>query len=1273
MAVHLDVTSSAGGWSIRGASTLGAAAGIPRAVRAAAVAPELPEPLRDPTKFEPTDYFEAEVRPARRGLGASGVAVPPPLTVEVDAADDAPRVAVVRYSSQAVAFHFGEPAGPVIRRATRTRRRGGGAGGRVSFTIPIRDGAAGTTGPARRGILSKVIRVVVVKLIDLIARPVLRVLARELEEQLWKRDGRTEGWLRITDAGIAAGRLEHDVPGAVVAGSGPALLLIHGTFSNTWSAFRDLLTSDAMGELRARYGEEIYGFDHFTFSKAPQDNVQEMLAALGPGRRTFDVVSHSRGGLVLRTLVANSRGRIDVRRAVPVAAPNLGTPLATPQRWEETIGWFANLLEMFPANPFTTAGAWVANALSWVAQHATGDLPGLASMDGNGTVVSTLAGVPAADAAAEGWYAITADYAPRNAGMIARLADMGVDRFFQVPNDLVVPTVGSWRLDPRGEHAVPLEHVACFGPGWNVQASSGDAVHHLNYFAQRETRDVILRALAGEALGLLPVDESRATRRGVAAAAARPRYALARPGAGSGIGGGERAGATGAAASCGGGPSDRPGRGPDGSDGERSGLGWNDEDSLQLVVLPLPEFVGKGRKRTAQLLATYGSARVLAPFRLSGQGDEPDVEQKLEAKRKQRKVPEDDPSLPDKAAGRRWQQVIAFQKQLEALADYGTPLTEDMLRRGRRALFDVLFQKDVLRLYDQARFLHVRRRLNVVFTSIIDWVADLPWELAFDESCKSYLSLSDVRFVRNVLTPVPADRIKPSSRPLRILVVSAVPNNQQQLSEDEEKEAITRSFRRLVDRGLAEVEPLARATPTKLHAKVRADTGCYDVVHFIGHGRFDENAQTGYLIFEDENGGTSEMSTDEVRAVLRGRGIRLLFLNACVSARGGRAEYNKGVAPGLVADGVPAVVANQYSVLDASATMFAKHFYWCLVQGLSLGDAMRESRIALNYLIDSGVDWAVPVLFALNPNARLRTPLPGDGDGSDLFDVEDDRVTPAGAPFASGSGPTPWDAAIVTPRGADRAWRGRRRVAVWDVADTLPDLERYLAQMTAAQDVFSFEARNLTAPLGTWKPRSDKDLPDTARHAYLSAEMIAEKMRNVVTSLGVDLLLCVTDLPLGDRRMLNLYLWSDRDKDVQNPTLRGNRIAIFSTWGFEPPITRFDLPKALANVAVQALASTLVGEDPGEAPEGSIAYFNKERNVDLVVGRLTIEPKHRRKITAKLGTEVVQAFERLLALYHPGEGRGSSPRRRKRSNVIIKTPRTRAIANQKAALAKRKR
>ena len=55
-----------------------------------------------------------------------------------------------------------------------------------------------------------------------------------------------------------------------------------------------------------------------------------------------------------------------------VASPNEGTPLATPKRWDDTVGWFANILEMFPDNPFTTGASFVGTTVTTV--EAVGEL-----------------------------------------------------------------------------------------------------------------------------------------------------------------------------------------------------------------------------------------------------------------------------------------------------------------------------------------------------------------------------------------------------------------------------------------------------------------------------------------------------------------------------------------------------------------------------------------------------------------------------------------------------------------------------------------------------------------------------------------------------------------------------------------------------------------------------------------------------------------------------------------------------------------------------------
>ncbi|MGE5344936.1 MAG: CHAT domain-containing protein, partial [Acidithiobacillales bacterium] len=101
--------------------------------------------------------------------------------------------------------------------------------------------------------------------------------------------------------------------------------------------------------------------------------------------------------------------------------------------------------------------------------------------------------------------------------------------------------------------------------------------------------------------------------------------------------------------------------------------------------------------------------------------------------------------------------------------------------------------------------------------------------------------------------------------------------------------------------------------------------------------------------------------------------LLLAVLNACETGRGGRHDFLRGVAPALAHAGLPAVAANQYRVFDDAAAAFAALFYGALADGLPVAAAFREARIGLGAAGDA-LDWAVPVLYARDPNAILCRP-----------------------------------------------------------------------------------------------------------------------------------------------------------------------------------------------------------------------------------------------------------------------------------------------------------
>ncbi|HET9439530.1 MAG TPA: CHAT domain-containing protein, partial [Longimicrobiales bacterium] len=595
-------------------------------------------------------------------------------------------------------------------------------------------------------------------------------------------------------------------------------------------------------------------------------------------------------------------------------------------------------------------------------------------------------------------------------------------------------------------------------------------------------------------------------------------------------------------------------------------------DVFDLVIMD--EFRSNGtrrsvseRSRFAQVIASYRGARVTSVMQLRADRGEERT---------------------------RFGQIIRVHERIKKYTNDDTgslPADNEMIEFGTN-LFDTLFQGDVRRLYDEARTQQRRRRLDFVFTSMIPWVAEKPWEFAYDGGRCSFLATEEIHFIRNVLTNVPADRVPRSRGPLRILVASAQPVGLGRLSIDQEVAVIRRGFEPLIQAGHVEVETLARTTPSQLHGHLM--TGKYQIVHFIGHGVYDEERGEGCLIFVDEHGNEYPLGERSVREMFCKRGLSLVFLNACESGRGGggSAEFNKGVAQALVAHGLPALVANQYSVLDSSATSFAQHFYWSLAQGLSIGESAREARIAVNYSLNGEpIDWAVPVVYARDAGMTL---------------VEPPTVR-SRAPYTHVS------------RAARRATAGHdHRIAVWDIDGVFPALDNALASMNNAQNTFGFELTDLSVPLGV------RDFNQAEGKTYLWAERLARRLGSMPVELGVEVMACVTRHWLRDDDWLNIYAWWDDDSPI----------VIFSVAGFEGLLPEgADTNRAIANVMVTGLTG-FYGDfaTHKRGPQSCPLAFNEKRSLKGLTAPQKFDAQCRRKVRAKLADKL-DALEALLTTF----------------------------------------
>lgn len=360
-----------------------------------------------------------------------------------------------------------------------------GAGGIKRFRIPVIPSSQGPAAPAD-GTQRSLLGVVGRKLLKVLVYPVLDPVVGAVGEffaERWETHARPYGLRTFTPDNrrtSGAGALQAVDWDRLCAGR--ALLFVHGTFSTAHGAF-SAFPDAVFDELYRRYDGRVLAFNHFTLSHDPRRNVEWLLEQVPTGHALeVDIVCHSRGGLVARTLAERPAGfglvqaRIGVRRVVFVAAPNQGTPLADPDHIVDMLDRFTTVLNMFPCGALAETLESIITVVKVIAHGALTGLDGLASMRPLGEFIRTL---NQGASSGTGYYAVSADFEPTNEGLRALLAgtvaDAVLDRVFEaVHNDLVVPEPGVYDANGNAAFPIPAERL--------LRIPSGAGVVHTTVF-----------------------------------------------------------------------------------------------------------------------------------------------------------------------------------------------------------------------------------------------------------------------------------------------------------------------------------------------------------------------------------------------------------------------------------------------------------------------------------------------------------------------------------------------------------------------------------------------------------------------------------------------------------------------------------------------------------------------------------------------------------------------------------------------------------------------
>jgi pimeloyl-ACP methyl ester carboxylesterase len=301
------------------------------------------------------------------------------------------------------------------------------------------------------------------------------------------------------------------------------LFFIHGTFSSTTGAFgmlAELPWGKKFLEAALSHYDAVIGYDHRTLVKDPAQNAAAILKILkthnGPNI-SIDIVAHSRGGLIARTLIEkllpSSNTAVNINKAILVGATNGGTLFAEPDNWKELIDFYTNIVagtaravgfiapQSKPVSGIITEviknlGSFV----KYCASAAVTDnlVPGLAAMEPDGKFIVDINKKQDGQVTAENspYYIISSAFKPKLSGdhepkelpkrFLTYLGASLMNRFMKQSNDLVVNTAAMSTIDIGSGDFIKGRYEF----GENPQ------VYHTNYFTRPEVADILVKWLA---------------------------------------------------------------------------------------------------------------------------------------------------------------------------------------------------------------------------------------------------------------------------------------------------------------------------------------------------------------------------------------------------------------------------------------------------------------------------------------------------------------------------------------------------------------------------------------------------------------------------------------------------------------------------------------------------------------------------------------------------------------------------------------------------------
>ena len=298
------------------------------------------------------------------------------------------------------------------------------------------------------------------------------------------------------------------------------------------------------------------------------------------------------------------------------------------------------------------------------------------------------------------------------------------------------------------------------------------------------------------------------------------------------------------------------------------------------------------------------------------------------------------------------EEVIRLLNKANGLGAYAQGLTDDLKKTGQ-LLFDVALTKNVKTKLKSTK-------IKDLIISIDESLVEIPWELLFDGEEFLSLKFNLGRTVKTRQKSYASPR-KGNLKELKLLIL-ADPRSDLELARAEAKR-----LREMLDQKKDKVGVFTKIKDIPVNY-VKRNLRDYDIIHYAGHANFVENApaKSGWCLID------GNLTGNDLAKMKGGPPFPLLiFSNACQSTfeKSNRLpaqseEQVFGFANAFLLAGVKYFIGPLWKISDEGGFIFAQAFYQAILNGRSIGQALRRARLSI--IEQEGQDrltWASYVLY----------------------------------------------------------------------------------------------------------------------------------------------------------------------------------------------------------------------------------------------------------------------------------------------------------------------